>query len=432
MELSEEQEVVASSILKWVIRGAPQTKVLTGAAGTGKTTLIMELLNRLPENLRCRTAMVTFTGKASDVLAAKMETLKVNCGYIGTIHSLFYRPVDVNAEEESVTFKRRFGSDFNAVEYSLIIVDELSMIDSNMLEDLLFFRIPVLFCGDNQQLTPISADTAGLLNKPSYTLHEVHRQAADNPIIQVATKIRKGEDVPFGQIGTKFIRIPAKPANVIPLVDSFMEKYFVQKNGSGTMLCAANKTRHQLNTRVREKLGFAKQKYPQEGEIIVCLKNDRHTGLKNGTLCQVVSACVPIEPKIRKKKENENGVVNFLELPDNEDECYVKSLVDDKGHKIKPFIGTIEVRNLQTGATHRVTCHLPAFKGTVDFKKAHGHPEWLFFDYGYALTVHKSQGSEWDAVLLFNRKMAKQSPDDYRRWLYTGATRAKNKLIMVG
>jgi len=153
-----------------------------------------------------------------------------------------------------------------------------------------------------------------------------------------------------------------------------------------------------FNNRVRDKMGIENEKYPQVGELVVCLKDDKGTGLKNGTLCQVTGKCTPIANK-------------------------------GTGAAYK---GEMKIINTSTMVERLVECHLGTFAGNFDFKTSNAYPDLTFFNYGYALTVHKSQGSEWDAVLLYNKKMTKQTEEDYQRWLYTGVTRASEKLIMVG
>jgi ATP-dependent exoDNAse (exonuclease V) alpha subunit len=228
----------------------------------------------------------------------------------------------------------------------------------------------------------------------------VHRQALDNPIVQVATNVRQGEAVPIGQLNDEFIRIPKKPQLVSAIVDRFIDKYYVKKDGTGTFLCARNKTRKLFNRRTREKLGYndKDQLRPQVGEIVVCLRNNKTSGLKNGTLCMVTEECT----------------------------CTPSILAPDDSH------GSMQVMNLQTNQVCDVTCWLPTFYGEVNWEQAKADKYLHFFDYGYALTVHKSQGSEWDAVILFADRMASQTKKQYQKWLYTGITRASKKLVWVG
>lgn len=393
MKLSKEQDKVCKGILRAIARYGTQPIVLTGSAGTGKTTLIIELVTLLRGTGLNDIAVVTFTGKASDVLLNKFRTARVTPTHVGTIHSLFYRPDGQNDEGE-ITFRRKSTLEVaKEALWDVIIVDELSMVDGKMLNDLMAFDIPLVFAGDNNQLSPVSSQTAKLLRSPTFQLTEVHRQAADNPIIKVATSIRHGEQIPMGVMDDDFIRVLNNPTKTVPLVTAFIDKYFVEKNGTGAILCADNATRHRFNTRVRTSLGHATSRYPVKGEIIVSLRNVKDSGLKNGTLCEVNETC--------------------------------------KATTKQPY-ATLSITNLHSGMVREVRAHLKSFKGSVDWRLAESNPNLHFFDYGYALTVHKAQGSEWDAILLMNRRMSQQSPEEYKRWLYTAVTRASKKLIMVG
>lgn len=393
MELSKEQYRVCEGILKKVIGQLTKPILLEGPAGTGKTTVIIKLVIRLLESGLRNIAVVTFTGKASDVLLNKFRAAGVTPTHIGTIHSLFYRP-DGKDEEGEITFRRKSTLEVaKEALWDVIIVDEMSMVDGKMLKDLQAFGIPLIFAGDNNQLAPVNSETATLLKVPTFQLTEVHRQAADNPIIKVSTLIRENKQVPQGVMDTDFIRVPNNPTQTVPLVNAFIDKYFVKRKGTGAILCADNATRHRFNARVRKSLGHAAARYPVKGEIVVSLRNVKDSGLKNGTLCEINETCSP-----KAGRHND----------------------------------TLSVTNLHSGMTREVYANLKSFKGTVDWNLAESNPNLHFFDYGYALTVHKAQGSEWDAVLLMNRRMSMQSPEDYKRWLYTAVTRASKKLIMVG
>lgn len=417
IKLTQEQEGIVTGILDWLQHsshaGKDQVRVLTGCAGTGKTTLVTELLKRMPYDITLNTAVVTYTGKASDVLAGKLGNEGCPVGYVGTMHSLFYTVIreEDNGDVEFGTkgFYHEKGKDSRLpvtqvelmtnsgpqlITLSFIVVDELSMIDQTMLQDLKRFRVPILFCGDTQQLAPIGNPTAPELAESHYTLETVHRQALDNPIIKVATDIRSSVEVPLGTMGDEFLKVPYRPDVISGLLPKFTEKYFGRKEGTGALLCGKNATRHFLNYRVRKHLGLHKEAYPRVGETVICLKNDKKTGLKNGTLCTVADNCV-----------------QDMAMSEN--------------------IGLMPIMNSATGDLYEVECYLPAFGKNITGRQIKANKGLMFFDFGYALTVHKSQGSEWDAVMLFDQRLPETSDEDYARWLYTGVTRARKKLIML-
>ncbi len=155
------------------------------------------------------------------------------------------------------------------------------------------------------------------------------------------------------------------------------------------MLVGTNRTRRAYNQRIRDLNGF-KEALPAAGDRLVCLRNDRTKGLINGGLWRV---------------EALGGVVkDFLRMTvRSEDEVAAKSV---KVAVLKAF-----------------------FEGTEAELAYPLRRESDEFDYGYALTVHKAQGSQWDDVLLFDESFAFR--EHRARWLYTGVTRAAKRLTVV-
>ena len=155
------------------------------------------------------------------------------------------------------------------------------------------------------------------------------------------------------------------------------------------VLVGVNRTRRAYNQRIRDLNGFA-EPLPVAGDRLVCLRNDRTKGLINGGLWRV---------------EALGGVVkDFVRMTvRSEDEAATKSV---KVAVLKAF-----------------------FEGTEGEFAYPLRRESDEFDYGYALTVHKAQGSQWDDVLLFDESFAFR--EHARRWLYTGLTRAAKRLTIV-
>jgi exodeoxyribonuclease V len=130
---------------------------------------------------------------------------------------------------------------------------------------------------------------------------------------------------------------------------------------------------------------------PEAGETLVCLRNDRKRGLLNGSLWQV--------ERTRKPRK---GLLRYTLSPDD----------------------------AETGKARTVVSINPAFfDGTADALALAERRRSDEFDYGYVLTVHKAQGSQWDAVMLFDESFAFR--ENRARWLYTGITRAATKLTVV-
>ncbi len=361
MAWSPQQDKALAEVSAWLKRGRPQVFRLFGFAGTGKTTLA----RHLAEDIDGEVCFGAFTGKAALVMRSK------GCKDARTIHSLIYRPKDLDSEEPSFVL----NDESPAQSASLIVIDECSMVDEELGRDLLSFGKPVLVLGDPAQLPPVKGGGFFTEVEPDVMLTEVHRQAADNPIVRMSMIVREGGRLDYGDWGD---------CRVIPRRD--IDSAAV--TGADQVLVGMNRTRRLFNKRMRELFGFT-QTTPEAGDKLVCLKNDRTKGLLNGSLWKVKTVSPMRARKLRLSLTPE----------------------DDPGRKA-----------VRVGV-------LPAFfesEDEIPFALRRDSDE---FDFGYALTVHKSQGSQWDEVVLFDESGAFR--EHRNRWLYTGITRAAEKLTIV-
>lgn len=350
-ELTTEQKEILNEVVK--LRKPVQR--IAGYAGTGKSTLIGKIIKRLPNFAVC-----AFTGKAASVLRDKDIDAS-------TIHSLIYKPV---VDESGNIKKDKYGNPIFArateLPYDGIIVDEASMVNQKLYEDLVSFNLPIIFVGDSGQLEPIGSDI-NLMANPDFMLRQIHRNAGE--IAHFGEWIRNGfKPAAFGSRykTNQILFIPQHQVDdYAPSVDQ--------------MICAFNKTRVAWNARIRYKLGITAPK-PVAGDRVMCLKNDKTIGLFNG-----------MQGRIKKILSKYNRM-QF----DTEDRSF--DLLYD------PSQFGREKYDLE------------------DHTKDDPHP----FDWCYALSCHKSQGSEWDKVLVLEQYCSRW---DMRRWLYTAATRAKKILI---
>ena len=324
------------------------------------------LARHLAENVDGKVAFAAFTGKAALVMRAK------GCYNASTIHSLIYRARESGDETPSFDL----WDEAPASKAQLIVVDECSMVDAELGRDLLSFGVPVLVLGDPAQLPPIAGGGYFTDAEPDAMLTEVHRQAQDNPIVRLSMDVREGRGLLRGDYGTTQVirRDELDPARVIE---------------AEQVLVGRNNTRRAYNGRMRERRGFD-DPLPMSGDKLVCLRNNRRKGLFNGGLWQVKTS-----PTTRKS-------ILKLQLQPDED-------MSSKGVKV----------------TVRSEC----FTGEIEKFEWIERKPYDEFDYGYALTVHKAQGSQWDDVVLFDESFAFQ--DSRERWLYTGITRAAQKLTIV-
>jgi len=343
MQLTDEQQYVVKKVLKF------EKNIISvgGCAGTGKSTIISHLVNILPKFSVC-----AYTGKAANVLRKKGVKSS-------TIHSLIYEPIQL--PDNTVEFYLR-----DSLECEGIIVDEASMISSDIYSDLVSFDLPIIFVGDHCQLEPIGEDI-GLMKKPDYILEKIHRNAGE--IAHFAEYIRNGyrpkalENRGFSKI-TFLSSIPKKLADFDQII------------------CAFNKTRVAINRSVREELGYSGD-WPQVGERVICLKNNKNLGIFNGM----------------------QGIVEKLyALPKNR-MCFY---ADDMRHDL----------------LFDPKCFGKEKNDFSKFSKTDPNP----FDWAYCNTCHKMQGSEDDKICVIEQKCDLW---DHRRWAYTAASRAREHLTWI-
>ena len=409
IELTHEQKTVHDGIMDWVENPTTYTAV-SGFAGTGKTTVIgCAAGNIIKNHPNTRLRFLTFTGKASMVLSRKLASFGLSQveAPCSTIHSYMYFCKGVDTYTRALEFERKQGVD---LEGDILIIDEASMISSSLFSDLLKLGKPMLFVGDSGQLPPINDSLFQPLLDTELALKTVHRQAEDNPIIEVATHTRNHIPIDKGVRKGKVAKFNIRDKVGRQILSQFQKE--VGKEDT-VILCGINRTRVALNQRVRYEQGLVSSK-PVRGERMICLKNDKEKQLFNGQCVYVEEANVIVNDDMT----DENVALYMVVTPEGENrrvECiaYAKSINNSKSSELYKCMAE-DKKHLQY----------------LEKKFAH-LGELTFFDYGYALSVHKSQGSEWSRVALRDERMLQQSDDDYYRWLYTGCTRAKDKLLII-
>jgi exodeoxyribonuclease-5 len=323
------------------------------------------LAKTIAEGVEGEVKFAAFTGKAASVMRSK------GCKAASTIHSLIYQARESGEEiPDFVLWDAAPASDAK-----LIIIDECSMVDAELGRDLMSFGVPVLVLGDPAQLPPIQGGGFFTEAEPDAMLTEVHRQARDNPIVRLSMEVREGRRPAPGTYGETQVvgRAALDPQRVIE---------------AEQVLVGRNATRRAYNTRMRARRGF-EGAMPAAGDKLVCLRNNRKKGLFNGGLWTVKQA-----PTTRKQ------ILKMSLLPED--------------------FGSRAVR---------VSVRPECFTGAIEELEWQQRKRYEEFDFGYVLTVHKAQGSQWDDVVLFDESFA--FPDSWDRWLYTGITRAAKRLTVV-
>jgi len=359
---SSQQEQALAQVKTWLRdSSAPQVFRLFGYAGTGKTTLAKEIADMVGGKI----IYGAFTGKAASVLRKK------GCKDARTIHSMIYTLKLV--DEGDPVFVLNADSDVKSA--SLVVIDECSMVDEFIGNDLLSFGTKILVLGDPAQLPPVKGAGFFTSQEPNILLTEVHRQATENPIIALSMKIRNGERIEVGSYGdSKVIR----RKDLIPEIVMQADQVIVGRNI----------TRESYNARMRTLLGRLSTA-PVQGDKLICLRNDRKAGFFNGTTWEAV--------KVKRHKGKYNLRIDSL------DESGIK------GKKARVLTGFFDGSSAE-----------------YDWKAKKNTQE---FTYGYAITCHKSQGSQWNNVTVFDESAYFRESE--RSWLYTAVTRSAERLTLV-
>jgi len=400
MDWSTQQLDALQQATAWIKSpGGDQVFRLFGYAGTGKTTLA----RTLTQELRGTCLFGAYTGKAASVLRAR------GCPDALTIHQIIYKPsgkstkILLELEARLTTLLREFdlqeeadnnpqvlqlrrvikeetdlvnkphfviNPDSALHNSELIVIDECSMVDERMGRDLLSFGKKILVLGDPAQLPPVRGEGFFTAGTPNVTLTQIHRQAEGSPIIALATRVRNGETLPVDN------------QYVFPL-SSFTRGL---ARWADQVIVGRNETRRKFNHNYRQNILNLKTPLPCLGDKLVCLRNNHDVGILNGQLWNVTGTQDP-----------------------------VGSIVE------------LGVRESDDGPPLTVTCHTGHFLGQEipwwDKKTAEE------FDYGYALTCHKSQGSQWPKVLIIDESRCFR--EHARQWLYTAITRASEEVRIL-
>ena len=394
MKLTSDQERAFKGVEAWLSSQDNPIFRLFGFAGTGKTTIGKMLV----EDVKGEVLYASYTGKAALIM-------QKNGMPATTLHSLLYtyNPPNRNRfKEMQEKVNKAEGGDkkklqqelheYNSGSFSidrdsklcdasLLVIDECSMVDEDMKGDILSFGVPILVLGDPGQLPPIKGLGALTSVEPDVMMTEVMRQALDNPVIWMATETRKSRPIPFGEY---------KNSSVITKSDLTRDIVL----DADQIITGTNKNRRSINTYYRKMKGFGKE-YPQVGERLICLKNNREIGVLNGLMGEVM--------------EEPEDLGQYLLVT-------IKLENKDKEQKIR---------------MHKV--HFDAYftpdiveKMTWWEKAAADH-----FDYAYAITCHKAQGSQWDNIIVNDDGFGRGQPSLRKCWLYTAITRAVDQITLV-
>ena len=384
IEPTEEQSEAIEAIKEWFKHFAPncitvtagkvavdgQEFLLDGGAGTGKTTIAALAAEAVSDK---HVVYGAYTAKAARVMQSKgMEGAS-------TLHSLIYRAqTDKNGRLVGWT---RDGVNSPCTKADLIVVDEVSMVSDDLADDLRSFEKPILVLGDvGGQLPPIEGTGAFARQRPDFTLREVHRTVAGSPILRLAWQARRAGRLTPG--GPPEARVAPLNADAWPII----------LNRDFQVICGKNTTRRTVTRRAREAFGFSGP-LPCPGEPLLCCRNNYDQGLINGDIAVLW--------RITENAPDDDYFTADL-LIEGETRTGVRI---SKGYFISETITRTHTDNVYRGRE-------------------------ALFDYAYAITAHKAQGSEWANVVVIDDQFAQWDKDLRRRWLYTAITRARESVTV--
>lgn len=376
IEFNDEQEEAIGLAVQWYKDfrdGLPVREffALGGFAGTGKTTVAKYIAN-----LCCSPARVKYiapTGKAASRLRDK------GCSGAGTIHKFLYNFLGTSSKDDP-EFQIKETLDESPL---LIVCDEVSMVGNRMGRDIMSKGIPVLFLGDLGQVDPVNDDAFLSPEDFDYNLQKIERNGGN--IVRASFYVRTGG------------RLPAREYDDVKVYDRRYTMNDVEKHVDvdSVMLCSYNSTRQLLNAKARMTLNYQESRMPIIGEKLICTFNQHNYAIANGEQFTLMD--------LRELHDHEIG--------DTDDEfmmmATLKSITNNEVKTAKFYSGCF----IGADEEERNGC----------MKRPGG------FDFGYALTIHKSQGSEWMNVMLIEEFM-RSTP--YHKLFYTGITRAIKHLTV--
>lgn len=398
MELTEKQQLGLRIALERYLNHEKYT-IISGYAGTGKSTLVKFIISALSQygiNPEEDVVFTSFTGKATQVLQKKGNK------NVSTLHRLLYE----FKPRSDGTFYRQAKIDL--FPYKIVVVDECSMAPKELLQQLFKHNVYIICLGDPGQLPPVNKDDDNhLLDNPHIFLDEVMRQAAESEIIQLSMKIRNGE--PINNFCGKEVQVISKAE-----LNTGMLQWADQ------VLCATNSTRVALNNQMRDLLGRGDM--PEDGDKIICLRNywdyiseEGENPLVNGTI-----------GFLRNSFESFHQLPIYLGVKPERFPVVISDFITDSNESYGHL--TMDKRMILEGEP--TLNWKDSFKVSSARKGMYRHLVPMNFTYGYAITGHKSQGSEWNKVLVIEERFPFDK-EEHQRWLYTCVTRAAEKLVLV-
>ena len=376
VELTEEQQELVKRLAAWYKSADRQVFSYTGAAGTGKTTVIRAFIEEIgiTKYISC-----AFVGKAVTVLsrqglpASTIHSLIYNVGWIPVIDDKG-NPVlhEDGTPKMRITFELK-----NHLEqaFELIIVDEATMVNDELAADILSFGIKTVFIGDKNQLPPVFGESSVMM-RPDFYLTRIMRQAEGNPIVYLSQRVLKKQPLIPGVYGD---------SRVLRSLD-------LNRNYSDydVIIAAKNSTRDLINNHIRHNVLRIPSKLPVIGDKLICRQNDWSRSVE-GNIFLTTGMTGTVVDINRSLGGNRYMSIDFQ--PEISDEVFFNLQLDSRYMQLN-----------------------------YEDRRLYGFSRYEKFEYGYCVTCHACQGSQFDRVLFCDQWF--HDADLTRKVEYTAITRA--------
>lgn len=386
--LTNEQQSLVKDCYNWFYNENDLVFEYTGGPGTGKSFVLNFIINYLGINIE-QIAPMAYTGAA----AVNMRTKGLLNA--GTIHSWIYHTSITQKYDQSgnLIIDDYFNRPKETLDFvpkvqlkniKLIIIDEAYMVPFEMKKDIERFGIKILACGDYNQLPPINSKPAYLTSENVRVLTKTMRQSENSYIGKLAYSALYGYPISNGYYGDVLV------INENELTDQMIRS-------SDIVLCSKNSTREYYNNKIRKLFGY-NGKMPDYGERVICRSNNKLEVVDNINLANGLIGSVINSPDV---SGYDGKTFRLLFQPDLLNNAF------DIRVSYKYFTATYQQR---------------------DILKNDRYLEGEKFEFGYSITTHLSQGSEFNNVIVIDEPMR---GDFNNRLSYVAITRAKQRLIYV-
>lgn len=419
--------------------------ILKGYAGSGKTSLVAAIVNTLL-SFKYKVVLLAPTGRAAKVFSA----------YAGhpafTIHKKIYR------QKTATDGEGDFDLGFNGGADTLFFVDESSMIsnsgeDSNfgsgrLLDDLVEYvyngkNNRLVLIGDTAQLPPVGWEISPALDPETLrslynmevsevVLTEVMRQAEQSGILYNATAVRRliggsGQLLELKIGGFPDVR-KISGAELLEEIDSCYGKYGLDET---TIICRSNKRANRFNEGIRRMILYREEDFCS-GDKVMVVKNNYFWGKDYEQVDFIANGDIASVLKIEKRTEmyGRHFARTRLALSGYEEEITAWVMLDTLVSDY-PAMTYEETRDFYR-LIEADYADLPSRRKRFEKIRENEFFNALQVKFAYAVTCHKAQGGQWDAVFIDQGWVPDEMlTDEYWRWLYTAVTRARKRLYFV-